>query len=82
MNTPLAAKMKKNNQEMKVFADQLLNMARKELGESKMNNQDYSKMVDLITCMNLKANETLFEITSYMNSKRRKSKHHKFDVRA
>ncbi|WP_117161276.1 hypothetical protein [Paraliobacillus sp. X-1268] len=83
MRMPLALKIKRNSKEIDVYTSQLLNVAVTELMESNITEAQYSKVVDLITCLNIKSDEIQFEITSYLNDKKRKRKFsHGIDLKA
>ncbi|AIF45737.1 hypothetical protein [Virgibacillus sp. SK37] len=86
MSYKLAAKLYKDTRKVKGFSQQLLDMARKEFINRNINEQDYSKMIDLLTCLNLQSQEMSFEVESYKNalarSRKRKIGKYNIDVRA
>lgn len=83
MEMPLAVKIKKDHKELNMFAKQLLDIAINELEASTISEKQYSRIVDLITCMNIKTEEMSFEITSHLNYKKRKQNYkHEIDIKA
>lgn len=71
-NRTLAEKLQQDTDKLQGFSNELMVIARKELAKKSMNNNEYSKLIDLITCMNLKSEEMKLEIDSYLHVSRRR----------
>lgn len=61
-----AAKLYDDSKRIKVYSNQLLSLVKKEFITKKINPYDYSRFVNLLTCLDLVTDDTLKQIDNFM----------------
>ncbi len=85
MNLQLAHQLEKDTRKMQNFSSELIKLVHNKFLSEQIDDYEFSRIVDLVTCINLKNREMNFNLSMYRLDRERQRKIHarnKIDLKA